>query len=105
MAIWPWPLGSGKFDTPCARMHRENFSAGSTLEAVVLGVPDEPHAASVNTDEMAISAIRIYLPRGAVFAPGPPNLQAVAACLKAGEFMSIELGIARKYPPRPMTAL
>jgi len=37
--------------------------------------------------------------------PYGPNLQAVAACLNAGEFVSIELGIARKYPPWAMIAL
>lgn len=34
-----------------------------------------------------------------------PNLHAVAACLNAGDAMSIELEIARRYPPRPMIAL
>jgi hypothetical protein len=32
-------------------------------------------------------------------------LHAVAAWLNAGDLGSIELGIARKYPPRPMIAL
>jgi hypothetical protein len=60
---------------------------------------------------------------GAVAVPGPksrghikghaagigprrgPKSHVVAACLNAGERMSIELGIASKYPPRPMIAL
>ena len=37
--------------------------------------------------------------------PRGPNWHAVAACLKAGDFVSIELGIARKYPPLAMIAL
>jgi hypothetical protein len=60
---------------------------------------------------------------GAVAVPGPksrghikghaagigprrgPKSHVVAARLNAGERMSIELGIASKYPPRPMIAL
>jgi hypothetical protein len=40
-----------------------------------------------------------------VASPYGPNLQAVAACLNAGDFVSIEFGIARKYPSRPRIAL
>ncbi len=36
--------------------------------------------------------------------PGP-KLQAAAACLNAGELVSIDFGIARKYPPLPTIAL
>jgi hypothetical protein len=39
-------------------------------------------------------------------APRPgPKLQAAAARLNAGEFVSIDFGIARKYPPLPTIAL
>jgi len=27
IVITPWPLGSGKFVTPCLRMHAENFAS------------------------------------------------------------------------------
>jgi hypothetical protein len=37
--------------------------------------------------------------------PRGPKSQAVAACLNAGELMSIELVIASKSPPWPMIAL
>lgn len=89
-------------------MHCANFSPGSTLDAAVLGLPDDPQAAMKTAQpkprrvprmiwaHTVGGAVRIYLPKGATFAPGPPNLHAVAACLTAGEFMSIELGIARK---------
>jgi hypothetical protein len=37
--------------------------------------------------------------------PRGPNLQAVAAWMNARDFVSIELGIARKVPPLPMIAM
>jgi hypothetical protein len=46
IAILPLESGSGKSDTPCARMHRASWRPGLTLEAVVLELLDDPHAAS-----------------------------------------------------------
>ena len=44
----PLPLlpGSGKFWTPCARMHRANAMPLPALPALPVPGPDEPHAAS-----------------------------------------------------------
>ena len=41
-------VGSGKPGTPCARMHRAIFSAGSALPPLPAGVLDPPHAASAS---------------------------------------------------------
>jgi hypothetical protein len=58
MAILPLESGSGKFDTSCERMHRTNWRPGAMLAAVVLGLLDDPHAASENP-EAANAAIVI----------------------------------------------
>jgi hypothetical protein len=58
--IWippPLALGSGKFDTPWARMHWENFSA--TLyppPAVVPEDPEPPHAVTAAAQPKKASA-------------------------------------------------
>jgi hypothetical protein len=42
----PAALGSGKFGTPCARMHSASLSSGPPLAPAGLGRFDEPHAQS-----------------------------------------------------------
>jgi hypothetical protein len=44
--ISPRRVGSGKFVTPCARMHRANVSPGLSVEAA--GLADDPHALSAS---------------------------------------------------------
>lgn len=65
----PPPLGSGKFGTPCARMHSENarnplllaLPAGPVpLFDVVVDGADEPHAATVIAQNATIAAARTW---------------------------------------------
>src|ERR1039458_3238064 len=53
----PFGLGSGKFGTPCERMHSATLSAGLPLAAALLGLPEGPHAAIATAQLMAASAI------------------------------------------------
>jgi hypothetical protein len=51
-------VGSGKFDTPCERMHTANFSAAArALELpVVVDLLDEPQATIDSTEQTTASA-------------------------------------------------
>jgi hypothetical protein len=63
IAILPLASGSGKFGTPCARRHRASWRPGLTLEAAVLKLSDDPHAASERpsaaTTAMVIAHLRV----------------------------------------------
>ncbi len=64
--IWmpPPPVGSGKFGTPCARMHAENARNPLLLEGlaplfeVVVVSAAEPHAATVIAENDTTAAAR-----------------------------------------------
>ncbi len=54
--VGPPGRGSGKFGTPCDRMHSASLTAGSLL-ATLLGVPVDPQAASATAQLAPASAI------------------------------------------------
>jgi hypothetical protein len=54
---------SGKFGTPCERMHTANASCGLTEAPVRLELPNDPQAASVSVQAAAATAIRYWLHR------------------------------------------
>ena len=57
MTLGPPGLGSGKFGTPCERMHSACLSAGPPLSAALLDLPEDPQAAIARPQLTAISAI------------------------------------------------
>jgi hypothetical protein len=63
IAILPLESGSGKFDTPCERMHRANWRPGVMLAAVVLGLLEDPHAASEKHKAAKAAIVIQHLPR------------------------------------------
>lgn len=56
-------LESGKFGTPCERMHTANARCGGTEAPGRLDLPDDPQAASASAQVAAATAIRYWLHR------------------------------------------
>jgi hypothetical protein len=66
----PPGLGSGKFGTPCERMHCEKATGRPLATVDVPGLLAEPHAEMTTAQlraAIAIAAQRPWLPEGSVF--------------------------------------
>ena len=57
----PRVVGSGKFGTPCERMHSANLSSGPLLVGVPFDPRDDPQAVTATKHPAAISGINVLL--------------------------------------------
>lgn len=64
MLIPPPEPGSGKFGTPCDRMHWENARKSPELEAVFFGLLDDPQALMARAQAMATSETKMAMRLG-----------------------------------------
>ena len=53
----PFDDGSGKFGTPCVRMHSENFKRADETLAAALDFDEDPHPANRSAATAELSAI------------------------------------------------
>jgi hypothetical protein len=58
--ILPFPVGSGKFETPCDRMHAENWSAReSATDGDLVWLAEEPQAAAMTAQPKPSTTVQI----------------------------------------------
>ncbi len=57
MSNVPFDDGSGKFGTPCVRMHSENLNRADEALAAALDFDDDPHPARTSAATAELSAI------------------------------------------------